>query len=302
MLDWPADRRIQRNATLVQLPLFRLAPAELVEISGADALAFANSQFSSDVNELAVGQWQWSAWLDPQGRVRSFFLLLRPAQDQLLAWLGPGDANEMRKQLALYVLRSKVNLVVPADWTAYAVPPAAVADKSISTDNGGWSITLSGSRRLLLAPTIHADAPDNRAHVQQWCAADIAAGLPWLAPALSGQFNATALGLARLDATSLRKGCYPGQEIVARLHYRGGNKRHVWQGRVDSPTPPEPGTRIISSDDPARSGQLLYAAATGTGWCEALMLLPEPVDTNCPLHTETGAAVQAVQQLPDRAT
>ena len=287
----------------MQSPLFRLAHAELVQISGTDALAFANSQFSSDVNDLAVKQWQWSAWLDPQGRVRSFFLLLRPAEDQLLAWLGPASATEMRNQLAPYVMRSKARVEVLEGWAAYALPPLADTDKDISADHDGWSLALPGPepRRLLLAPIIHADAHDERMQIQRWLAADIAAGLPWLGPALSGQINAAALGLARLDATSLRKGCYPGQEIVARLHYRGGNKRHCWQGRINTPTPPLPGTRIISSDEPGPSGQLLYAAATDAGWSDALMLLPEPPQTKWTLQLETGESVQALRQLPDRA-
>ncbi len=288
----------------MQSPLFRLSHAELLRISGADALAFANSQFSSDVNDLPINQWQWSAWLDPQGRVRSFFLLLRSAEDQLVAWLGPGAAADMRDQLTPYVMRSKVQLEVLAGWTAYAMPPTASDDREVTAENDGLSFALPGQqpRRVLLAPIAHTDIPPDSAQSQCWIAADIAAGLPWLAPALSGRFNAAALGLARLGATSLRKGCYPGQEIVARLHYRGGNKRHCWHGRINTPTPPEPGTPIISSDESMRSGQLLYAAAIGGGWCEALMLLPEPSDTEWILQLETGESVQTRHQLPDQAT
>lgn len=287
----------------MQQPLFCLAHAELVEISGIDAMAFANSQFSSDINDLPINQWQWSAWLDPQGRVRNFFLLLRTAPDQLLAWLGPGDATGMQKQLALYVMRSKLRLEVLTGWTAYAIPPIANLDKDISAESGGWSFALPGPepRRLLLTPIGPGDTAADETQTQQWRAADIAAGIPWLTAELSGQFNAAALGLARLDATSLRKGCYPGQEIVARLHYRGGNKRHCWHGRINASPPPEPGTRIISSDEPARSGQLLYAAATGGGWSDALMLLPEPIDAEWPLQLEAGEPVQALRQLPDRS-
>ena len=84
--------------------------AEIVQLSGPDAESFAQSQFSNDIAALPVESWQWSAWLDPQGRVRFLFALLHPQPGQLLAWLPRGDAKRMATELARFILRSRVKI------------------------------------------------------------------------------------------------------------------------------------------------------------------------------------------------
>src|SRR5690349_15145114 len=94
-----------RSAPVARVPLDR---AELIEIAGADAIAFAHAQFSSDVAALAAGAWQWSAWLSAEGRTRAVFAVLRVADDRLLVWLPLGGARAIADALARYVLRAKV--------------------------------------------------------------------------------------------------------------------------------------------------------------------------------------------------
>ena len=87
-----------------------LADPQIVELAGADAIAFAQAQFSSDLATLGNGQWQWSAWLSAQGRVRAFFHLLRLSDDRLLLWLRGGSALALRDALARFVFRAKVQI------------------------------------------------------------------------------------------------------------------------------------------------------------------------------------------------
>jgi len=88
--------------------MISLPDLHLLEITGVDAVSFAQAQFSSDVRSLSDGQWQWSAWLSPQGRVRAFFQLLRDSEERLRVLLRGGDAQTLRHELAPYVLRAKV--------------------------------------------------------------------------------------------------------------------------------------------------------------------------------------------------
>src|SRR6185312_5176981 len=157
-------------------------PSQVLELTGADAATFAHAQFSSDVLALADGQWQWSAWLSPQGRVRAFSRLLRTNASHLTLTLRGGDAEWLRAELSRFVFRAKVQM---------------------GAAHGGASQTTALE--------------------------DIRAGIPEIGVELRDQLLPQWIGLDRLGAVSVRKGCYPGQEIMARLHFKGGNKRSLYR-------------------------------------------------------------------------
>src|SRR5574337_278623 len=187
-------------------------PAQVFEISGADAAAFAHAQFSSDVLALPHGQWQWSAWLSPQGRVRAFFALSRRAADSIALTLRGGDAESLRAELSRFVFRAKVQL------------------------------------RATTGPAAQTSKLD-----------DIRAGIPEIGAELRDQLLPQWIGLDRFGAVSVNKGCYPGQEIMARLHFKGGNKRSLyrlrWPGKAVFP----PATTLRGQDG-AEAGVIVTAA------------------------------------------
>ena len=191
-------------------------PAETLLIEGLDAMAFAHAQFSSNVSSLAAGQWQFSAWLDPQGRVRTLFHLARLADDRYLVLLRGGDAVAMVEALRRFVFRSKLSLT--------ALPPRALTTgpsmplNMISDDAGTLSLGCDTHSLQITASDIGDDA---------WHLPQLRAGWPWLPTQILNELLPAALSLQRLHAVAIDKGCYPGQEIVARLHYRGGHKRHL---------------------------------------------------------------------------
>ncbi|HWX67790.1 MAG TPA: folate-binding protein [Rhodanobacter sp.] len=191
-------------------------PAETLLIEGADAMAFAHAQFSSKVSSLAVGQWQFSAWLDPQGRVRALFHLARLADDRYLLLLRGGSAATIVEALQRFVFRSKLSLTAlppRALGSGPALPLYAIHDDpdalSLGCETHSLRITASGSGD---------DA---------WQLPQLHAGWPWLPTQALNELLPAALSLQRLQAVAIDKGCYPGQEIVARLHFRGGHKRHL---------------------------------------------------------------------------
>jgi len=191
-------------------------PAETLLLEGPDAIAFAHAQFSSGVNSLAVGEWQFSAWLNPQGRVRTLFHLVRVADDRLLLLLRGGSAAAMVDALQRFVFRSKLTLTARSA-RALATGPAMpmyvirVEDETLALGCGTHSMQITDS--------INSD--------DRWQLPQMHEGWPWLPEQTLNQLLPPALSLQRLQAVTIDKGCYPGQEIVARLHYRGGNKQHL---------------------------------------------------------------------------
>ena len=198
--------------------------AEVLEISGDDATTFLHAQLSSDVRALEAGRWQWSAWLDAQGRVRVLLQLARVDDTTYLALLRGAAAADLAAALGRYVLRARVALrprctvmraiaALPLHTCAGAAPGNSIA---FGMGTHAWSI----------GATVAGDAGDTNDADAAW-RCEIDAGWPWLPDTALNTLMPPALGLEHLGAVSFDKGCYPGQEIAARLHYRGGNKRHL---------------------------------------------------------------------------
>lgn len=199
-------------------------PAETLLIEGADAKAFAHAQFSSKVDALAIGQWQFSAWLDPQGRVRFLFHLARIADDTLLLLLRGGHASAMADALRRFVFRSKITLTA-LPQRALAIGPA-LPMHAISHDAEELSLGCD-THSLRITAADHGD--------DAWRAPQLHAGWPWLPAQALDDMLPAALSLQRLQAVAVDKGCYPGQEIIARLHFRGGHKRHLHHVTLSHP-------------------------------------------------------------------
>jgi tRNA-modifying protein YgfZ len=195
--------------------------AETLLLEGPDALAFAQAQFSSNVQSLAVGAWQFSAWLSAQGRVRALFHLARLDEQRLLLLLRGGEAATLGEALRRYVFRSRLTLQA-SPWQVLATGDSLpLHDVHIETD----SIVLGcDSHSLRLAADGESDAA--------WRLLQLRAGWPWLPASTLETLLPPALSLHRLQAVAIDKGCYPGQEIVARVHWRGGHKRHLHNVRL----------------------------------------------------------------------
>jgi folate-binding protein YgfZ len=273
-----------------------LGAAQILVIEGVDAIAFAQAQFTSSVGELAEGAWQWSAWLDAQGRARHFFALLRIDATHLLAWQPLGDAADMRAALARFMLRSKVVLDAPSGWVLHALQPsdlpASTPAHEFAVRGDGYAFAMPGTTNRIawLAPSGAATAaPDALA---EWRAQDIATRLPLLASASSGEFVPQALELERFDAIRFDKGCYPGQEVAARLHFRGGNKRHLLRLSIAG-APPAAAAQIVA-DGSHVAGQVLYATPVSAQMSEALAVVADAHAEAASLATASGSVASVI--------
>jgi len=228
----------------------------------------------SDVAGLADGHWQWSGWLTPKGRVVALFALLRFDSRSLWLLLPDADPAALRDGLQRFVFRSKVTLTVRGDLHVaggFARPSHAAGsrlsnDRHVELDVG----TPDLPRTLRIADALVASDGDA---VLRWKAGDLRHGLPRLDASQAGEWTPQQLSLERLQAFSVRKGCYPGQEIVARTHFLGQAKRGLVLLEAEHDV--APGTEIVDEERVIGSmvSSVMYA---GTGL--ALAVLPLDAD------------------------
>ncbi|MDZ4047421.1 MAG: folate-binding protein [Pseudoxanthomonas sp.] len=205
----------------------------VLAVSGPGAAGFLQAQLMNDVAVLSPGQWHWSGWLTPKGRLIALFALLRAAEDRFLLIAPDMAAAELGTALKRFVFRSKLALDPSPGWVAASGPTAATPapDRVAEDPSRRMALDLgdpAAPRTLWLLPTDDsALAPADPAVDAGWLARDLGYGLPRLPPGQREAWTPQMLSLERLSAFSLKKGCYPGQEIVARTHYLGQAKREL---------------------------------------------------------------------------
>ena len=260
------DRARELAATRDGTILSDLSSNALIGVSGDDAASFLQGQLTNDVNELPADAAQWTGWCTPKGRLLATFLLMRMTNAYLLM-LPAEIAAPIRKRLSMFVLRSKVKLEDVGDaWVriGLAGPGAAAAIarrfgrapdpmKQVRA-NGSAVVSLNHSRFLLLAPP--ADAPAlwealsheaTEAGANAWEWTSIRAGIPAVVAATQEAFVPQMANFDLIGAVSFHKGCYPGQEIVARMQYRGILKRRMALAHGEADSPPQPGESVYSA-------------------------------------------------------
>ena len=226
------------------LPWFALPHCEVVECVGPDARNFAHAQFSNDCAALAIGYWQWSCWLTAQGRVRALFALFRFSENAIWLICPTGGSARLAMELQPYIIRRKLTIQPLQDWravglldapqSAHGSHAAILADGRVEFDVGAPQCP----RCLALVPTARDQTiGDDPNLLAQWIDSDLLMGFPHLTQDQLGRWTANQLSLERVNALSLSKGCYPGQEIVARTHYLGKNKRHTILLETTAPVP-----------------------------------------------------------------
>jgi folate-binding protein YgfZ len=184
-------------------------PYSTILVSGADAEEFLQGQLTADLRELPDSGPLHTAWCNPKGRVICIASLSRGANGFMLS-LPTELAEHVVQRLTMFRFRSKVEFDVRA----------ATADE-----------VVGGGREL---------------DYENWRLQRICAGVPEIFGAQSEQFTPHMLNLDLLGAVSLDKGCYTGQEIIARTHYRGATKRRLH--RFESDAPVSPGDKVREGD------------------------------------------------------
>jgi folate-binding protein YgfZ len=249
---------------------------------GADAARFLQGQLSADIEKLAMGASTFAGFHNPQGRVIALLAVTRTSAEELFAVLPLDLAAIVAQRLSRFVLRARAR--VTDESTAWRV----LGSPSGTTPSVGVTMPW-GSRRALLLPSDCPFVASERAARVAWECADIAAGLPQVYAATSETFVAQMLNLDLLGAIAFDKGCYTGQEVIARAHYRGRVKRRMQRWHNLSGTRLEPGQSAQASD--GRS--LIVVRTVNDGPASQELLAVGNFSSDAPADDESGASLAA---------
>lgn len=262
----------------------------VLEVTGDDALAFLQGQLSSDVQALAAGSGQYWSYNSPRGRMLANGVLWRPLSGpagRVIVVLASDLTESIRRRLAMFVLRAKVVIQDVRDrYTLLGVAGAGgaaaardalgvtVAPLTAVPFNGDASaLALPDGRIVVACPAVHAPiihaalarhAATANAETWRWIA--IAAGVPKITAATSDLFVPQAVNWDVLGGINFQKGCYPGQEIIARTQYLGRLKERLFAFRTEAEDV-APAARLYSAayGNEQPCGTVVNAAPDPTG-------------------------------------
>jgi len=284
-----AARRAARDAAVV----CTLDAISVIAVEGPDATTFLQGQLSNDVDALADDRCQLSSHNSPKGRMLANFVLWREPGPRYIALLPTEVAEGERKRLGLYVLRSKVTLRdASADTVRLGIggPGAGAALRAaldvappvfgVARTEGATVLGLPGSRYCVIAAPDRAAALRNAllanatpAPFSAWQWLTIRAGVPVVTAATQDLFVAQTANLDVLGGIDFRKGCYTGQEIIARMQYLGRLKERLFAFHAEADAV-APGARLYSSAFPGQPcGTIVNAAPAPDGGCDFTAVL-----------------------------
>jgi len=282
-----------------------LASLASLRFEGPDAGAFLHAQLSSDVGALRPGATQRTSYLSPKGRVLANLVLWRGTGEgaPIGAVLAADLAPTIARRLSMFVLRSKVKVVDPGparERVGLAGPRAAELLAAILGGAPAPGAALEQDDVVMLGlpdGRILVDAtPERAAALRQalanagatsdenaWWLAQVRAGVPLVTAATTDQFVPQALNLDALGGVSFQKGCYPGQEIVARTQYLGRLKERLYALAARVPPPPA-GARLFAATFGDQPCGTVINAASVEGGCELLAVAQSAAAEGDTLH------------------
>lgn len=285
--DPERERRAARDGNV----LVDLSHLALIQAAGPDAKTFLNGQLTNDIQRIDASHSQLSAWCSPKGRMLALFRIFA-GPDGYLMQLPAGMRDEILKRLRVYILRAKVTLTAADEQfvrLGVAGPDARaiVLDATGVAPEGEDACARSEIATVLRLPGFHPRfellVPPERSQplweaLRQravpagepvWTWHDIVAGVPTVLPETSDAFVPQMTNLDLIDGINFGKGCYTGQEIVARVHYLGRLKQRMYRLHVDdAANRPAAGAPVFA---PERTGQatgnvVIASAAPAAGY------------------------------------
>jgi folate-binding protein YgfZ len=248
------------------IEIHALTSLGVIRIDGPDAASFLQAQVTADLRGLAPGTSTLAAWCSPQGRVIAL-LRIGPFADGYLAVLPRELCGSVHERLRRFVLRSRVAITdVSADLAVVGISGREPGALDALPPPGELAVLrLPASRELLIGtaePLSAATAGLDPAGDDAWEARCIAEGEPEVYVSTSESWVPQMLNLDLLGAVSFRKGCYPGQEIVARTQNLGRIKRRMFRYHVDGPSLPAAGAALFLGK--SKVGEVVRSARRAT--------------------------------------
>jgi len=288
-----AERRSAENGDI----LADLSHLAVLRAEGMDAQSFLQGQLSNDIRLVNESRAQLSAYCNAKGRMYAILLIFLRPDGAYYLQLPTAIAEPTLKRLRMFILRAKVKLefadagfgrIGLSGPSAEALlkktlgnAPANAYDSITSDDVTVIRLPGTHTRYVLHAPlarlmslwqTFSAQATPVGAGPWSWL--DIMAGIPTILPGTIEEFVPQMTNLELIGGVSFTKGCYPGQEIVARMHYLGRLKQRMFRAHVENTLPPHPGEPVFAPDLPGQStGTVLDAQPAPTGGYDLLAVV-----------------------------
>jgi len=294
MKDWQDFTQTQPGALITSNFIADADDLGLILVTGNDAQSFLQNQLSNDISHIDKTKSQLSAYSTPKGRMLGIFRIVQIDNGYILITTKSLVADLIAR-LQIFILSSQVSLADACDHFARFVVHADQVDASLNAllpnepnavlqTDSVISLQLSllddQYRYLFLCLSLEEakslwqqfSADLNVANFESWRLSDIKAGIPNIYPQTREQFVLQMSNLDLLDGVSFKKGCYPGQEIIARMHYLGKIKRRLFLAMLETSQCPLPGdeicTKTATSGD--GSGMVVDAVIDDTGVCHCL--------------------------------
>ena len=272
--------------------LSALVDQGLIRASGEDAQSFLQGQLTNDIKLINPERTHVSGYCSPKGRMLALFRVFQHGDD-LFLMLPRERLEPVLKRLSMFVLRSKVKLSDASDELVVAgiagdcapalLPVAPEGDNSGAAADGLTVLRLPGDRARFLVvgepATVQgwwqqASSQATPAGQDCWPLLEIRAGLPSVVDATAEAFVPQMTNMQLVNGVSFTKGCYTGQEVVARMQYLGTLKRRMYRVHIASDDCPAPGTELFSPSSASGqgAGKVVDARPSPLGGCEALVV------------------------------
>lgn len=268
--------------------LFPLTQFGILAVSGSDATQMLQGQFTCNVNEISSTKSGIGAFCNPKGRVITTFFISK-LNDSYILLLPIELLEKVKNKLKMYILRSDVKIVDETDrfcmtglvstslntllpkkeWETLT---AEYLTCKIPSSLNRYIILAEATQTLSFWQKLLAEADCQPQSSSDWNQLDIAAGIPWLGTETSEEYIPQMLNIDKLGGVSFNKGCYTGQEVVARTHYLGKAKREMFLAEATIEVEPLPNTPVINSEE-KKLGKVLNAFESN-GVCKMLIVLP----------------------------
>ena len=260
----------------------------VIGVAGADASHFLQGQLTQDFAQLDLQQARLAAYLNPKGRMLASLMGLRLSADEILLIIPRELLAATLKRLSMFVLRAKAQLRdASADYQLWGLIGSA-ASARIACDLPPWSrradaavdtaavvqlYPANGQQRALwLAPSSAAAPTAAALELALWHWSEVRSGVATLSAPLVEAFVPQMLNYESIGGVNFQKGCYPGQEVVARSQFRGTLKRRSYLFHAASDITLTPGMEVfLSADSEQAVGQVVQAAAAPGGGWDALL-------------------------------
>lgn len=306
--DLSAELKHSVNDTV----LCDLSQFGILRVSGEDAQSFLQNLLSNDIRLVDAGHAQLSSFNTAKGRMLAVFTIWRDNEDYLLQ-LPSSTLDVLRKKLSMYVLRAKVKvsdasnerIALGLSGNQAATLLSKLSAELPQQEMGCVSseqlhiLRLSATRYQLTATPAQAQflwhALSKDSHPVSsvcWDWLNVRAGIPTIVAKTQEEFVPQMVNLDALGGINFKKGCYPGQEIVARMHYLGKLKRRMYLAHLDNTEVPQPGDELFSDDmEGQASGVIANVAPAPEGGYDILAVIQTASADSTKIHTATGSCL-----------